>query len=216
MVVVNQIEKIKEKLRIYRKPFIDQILLNELLETFAPNYTISQLTSRKLITTIRKWKIYLNELYDKNIILLGTTILSQYYQWEKYYAVWWLYIYNKYWYTTQVANKITVYNLKISWEKTIAWQKFIFKKERENFFYWIEGKDAQGYWKYNCFSRERALIQLLKERKWKLEFAEDIYELIKKWEIDVDKLRNLAVKYSSHQTQILLQNFLKEWKILTK
>jgi hypothetical protein len=54
MVVVNQIEKIKEKLRIYRKPFIDQILLNELLETFAPNYTISQLTSRKLITTIRK------------------------------------------------------------------------------------------------------------------------------------------------------------------
>lgn len=216
MTVLNQKKKIEEKLRIYRKPFIDSVLLNELLESFAPNYTISQLTSRKLITTIRKGKIYFNELYDKNVILLGTTILSQYFNWEKYYAVWWLYIYNTYWYTTQIANKITVYNLNISWEKTIAWHKFIFKKEREAFFYWIEEKDAQWYWKYNCLSRERSLIQLLKERKGKPEFVEDIYELIRKWEINVDKLWDLAIKNTSQKTQSLLQDFLRRWKISVK
>lgn len=216
MIVINQQKKIEEKLRIYWEPFIDFDLLNTIIEKFAPNYKVFQFSSRNLISPIRQWKVYFNHLSNKSSSIIWTTILSQYFQWEKYYAVWWIYVYNMYGYTTQIANKITVYNLRISWEKVIAWYQFIFKKERENFFYWIEEKDAQWYGTYNCFSRERALIQLIKEKKWKLEFAEDIYELIEKWEIDIDKLQDLAIKHTSCQTQILLQEFLKEWKILAK
>ena len=213
MIVINQIKTIKEKLRIYEKPFIESSFLQNLLEKFAPHYTIAQLCSRELIIPIKKGKIYLNTERDRKKVLLGTTIIAQYFQNNSYYAVWWIELYNRYGYTTQVANKITVYNRFVSWEKTIAQMQFIFKKERESFFYGVEKIDAQWYGTYNQLSRERALLQLLKDTKGQREFSEEIYDLIKNRIINLELLWDLAKKYTSHSTQVLLQDFLKRWKI---
>lgn len=209
----NQIKTVRDKLRIYEKPFINSNFLKEILKKFAPSYTISQLCSRKILFPIKKGEIYFNTECDRKMILLGTTILAQYFQNDPYYAVGWIDLYNQYGYTTQIANKITVYNRYVSWEKTIAKISFIFKKERESFFYGIEKHDAQWYGTYNQFSPERSLLQLLKDTKWKPEFAEDIYNLIRHKNINLEKLQQLALQYNSRSTQILLQDFLKKWKI---
>jgi hypothetical protein len=87
MIVINQIKTIKEKLRIYEKPFIESSFLQNLLEKFAPHYTIAQLCSRELIIPIKKGKIYLNTERDRKKVLLGTTIIAQYFQNNPYYAV---------------------------------------------------------------------------------------------------------------------------------
>ena len=209
----NQIKTVRDKLRIYEKPFINSNFLKEILKKFAPSYTISQLCSRKILVPIKKGEIYFNTECDRKMILLGTTILAQYFQNDPYYAVGWIDLYNQYGYTTQIANKITVYNRFVSWEKTIAQMQFIFKKERESFFYGVEKIDAQWYGTYNQLSRERALLQLLKDTKGQREFSEEIYDLIKNRIINLELLWDLAKKYTSHSTQVLLQDFLKRWKI---
>jgi predicted DNA-binding protein YlxM (UPF0122 family) len=43
---VNQIKTIEEKLRIYDQPFIDSLLLQKILDKFAPKYEIKALSSR--------------------------------------------------------------------------------------------------------------------------------------------------------------------------
>lgn len=75
---VNQIKTIEEKLRIYNQPFIDSLLLQKILDKFAPKYQIKALSSRGLIAPIRRDEIYLNLMYHKKETLVGTTILAQY------------------------------------------------------------------------------------------------------------------------------------------
>jgi hypothetical protein len=50
---VNYHKKLEEKLRIYNQPFIEKSLLQKIIDKFAPNYKIYQLSSRGLIAPIR-------------------------------------------------------------------------------------------------------------------------------------------------------------------
>jgi hypothetical protein len=43
---INQFKTIEEKLRIYNKPFIEISLLQKILDKFAPNYEIKELSRR--------------------------------------------------------------------------------------------------------------------------------------------------------------------------
>jgi hypothetical protein len=45
MEIKNNIAKVREKLDIYQKPYIEADLLQKILNKFAPNYTITQLSN---------------------------------------------------------------------------------------------------------------------------------------------------------------------------
>jgi hypothetical protein len=158
--------------------------LDKLLTKYAPKYKIKDLSSLKLISTIKRWKYYINNL---NIDLENPfEIAKLYFEWE-IYMFWGLWIYNMYWFSTQIAEWYTVYNMTVSWDRIIWNTKFIFKKQRNVFFYWnIINKNWKN--RYNTMSIERAFIQILKE--WK-NFTELPY-----W-IDKKKLLKMSKKNTS-------------------
>ena len=51
---------IREKLRLYRKGYISIETLEKILSKFAPNYSVSQLCDKRLITPIKRGKWYIN------------------------------------------------------------------------------------------------------------------------------------------------------------
>lgn len=209
---INQFRKIEEKLRIYRKPFIEISLIKKILEKFGPKYEIKELNRRWLLASIDRGEIYLNLLSPENKRLLSTTILAQYGK-DKTYTIGGLYLYNQYHFSQQLADRVTVYNTSIHGKRIIAWYKFIFRKVRPSFFRGIEKVDAQWYGTYNRMTRERALIELIDEKEWKVEYAQDIYNEIKRGVVSKTKLISLAEKYTSKRVQTLVKNFLEIWKI---
>lgn len=209
---INQLKKIEEKLRYYNEPFIDISLLQKILDKFAPKYQVKALSSRWFLAPIIRWRLYLNLFSSKRISLVGTTILAQYGK-GKTYAVGWIYLYNKFHFSEQLANRITVYNTSIRGKRIIADQWFIFRQVRSSFFRGIEQVDAQWYGTYNRMTRERALIQLIDDEDGKVEYDDDIYDEIKKGVVSKKKLISLSQKYASKRVQILVINFLKEWQI---
>jgi len=58
-------------------------------------------------------------------------------------------------------------------------------------------------------TRERALRELIDEKEGKLEYAQDIYNEIKKESISQIKLISLSEKYTSKRIQTLVKNFLE-------
>lgn len=184
MEIINKIAKIREKLDIYGKPYITEELLQKLLDKFAPNYTITNLCNIWLISPIKRGKVYINNKYDA---FVNPFVIGDLYMWDDLYIFGWLWVYNRYSLTEQVADWQTVYNTKISWKKIIWSSKFIFVRQRENFFYWWKKEKFDEY-SYNIMTIERAFIQIIKE--WK-EFNNLPY-----W-INKDKLLKLSLKYAS-------------------
>lgn len=209
---INQQKKLEEKLRLYDKPFIDISFLQKILDKFAPNYQIKTLSSRWLLDPILRGKLYLNLLSSKKSGLVGTTILAQYGK-GKTYTVGWMYLYNQYHFSQQLADRITVYNTSIRWKRIIAGYKFIFRQVRPSFFRGIEKVDAQWYGTYNRLTRERALIQLIDENEWKMEYTQDIYQEINNKIISKTKLMMLAEKHTSNRVQILVKKFLETCQV---
>ena len=120
-----------------------------------------------------------------------------------------LFLYNQYWFTTQLANWITVYNLTHNWNKEIGGSHFIFKKASSKFFWWKERRESQ-WQKYYCMSRERALIELILEKKWKLEFWDRVaYEL--NHNIDVWKLLDLAKNNLNKKDFYIVESCIDEY-----
>lgn len=179
----NQISIIRDKLRIYDEKFIEKEKIDKLLSKFAPSYKIKDITSLWLISPLKRWQTYINNLSNK---LEDPFVVADLYFGWKDYAFGWLWVYNMYWFSTQVVEWYTVYNKMLSGDRIIWKTKFIFKKQKPNFFYWIITKKSWDS-SYLVFSPERAFIQLLKE--WKI-----FNELPKN--IDKDNLLKLAKKYA--------------------
>jgi len=109
---VNQIRLIQEKLRYYNKPFIECSLLQKIIDKFAPGYQPYDLSAKNLISPVRSWKLYRNNLYKGHVSRYS--ILGKYME-GKTYMIGGVHTYNRYGYTTQLANRITVYNTSILW-----------------------------------------------------------------------------------------------------
>ena len=180
----NKIAKIREKLDLYWKPYITQDLLQKLLDKFAANYIITNLSNLWLITPIKRGKVYINNKYSA---FVNPFVIGDMYMWDDLYMFWWLWVYNRYGLTEQIAEWQTIYNTKISWKKVIWNSKFILIRQRESFFYWLKEEKFEEY-SYKIMTPERAFIQMTKE--WK-EFADIPY-----W-VNKEKLLKLAKKYSS-------------------
>jgi hypothetical protein len=151
---------------------------------FAPSYNISQLCDTGMITPIKRWKSYINNV--NRDIENPYKIADMYFEWGKY-MFGGLGIYNMYGYSTQLIEWHTVYNTKVTGERIIGKTKFIFRKQRENFFYW-EITQKSGEYIYQTMSPERAFIKMIQE--WK------IWKKIPE-NIDKNKLLQLSEKYST-------------------
>jgi hypothetical protein len=169
---------------LYGKPYITEELLQKLLDKFAPNYSITNLSNLWLIIPIKRGKVYINNKYNA---FVNPFVVGDLYMWDDLYMFGWLWVYNRYSLTEQVAEWQTIYNTKISWKKVIWNSKFIFVRQRENFFYWWKKEKFDEYY-YNIMTIERAFIQMIKE--WK-EFSNLAY-----W-INKEKLLKLTKKYAS-------------------
>ena len=205
MTTVNQIRLIQEKLRYYNKPFIEYSLLEKIVKRFAPGYQIYNLSDRNIVSPIKSWKIYRNNLYTWHVSWYS--ILWKYME-GKTYMLGGMHIYNRYGYTTQLADRITVYNTSILWKKKIAWAKFIFRKVRKSFFWWKKRKQSQDVY-YYAMTPERALIELLRETDGNPEFVDDICYQIETGKVDIKKVKELCNKHCSKRLQHLIQNFLE-------
>ena len=200
----NQRKTLQEKLILYNKPFIDRDFLQKILDKFAPNYEVKTLTSRGLLAPIIKGKLYRNKLYREYISEFA--ILWKYME-NKSYMIGWLFLYNQYGFSTQLANWTTVYNTDYIGKKEIAWARFIFRKVRESFFWGKVKKQSQGVI-YFRMTPERALIQMLIDSKWIVEFRDDIYYQITSWKIDKQKVLNLTAKYVIPSQQSFITTFI--------
>lgn len=180
----NSIAIIREKLELYRRPYIEKELVEKLLSKYAPNYTVSQLCDLWLLSPIKRGKSYFNK---KSKGVIHPFVLWDLYMWDNIYMFWWMRIYNKYWLSEQVAESFTIYNTKISGKRKIWPIKYIFVRQRESFFYWIKTEEFESF-SYKVMTKERAFIEALKENK--------VFSKIPNW-IDIIKLKNMANKYAS-------------------
>ena len=180
----NQIKKIREKLDLYTKKYIDREMLEKILIKFGPSYSVQDISRKWLITPLKRGKYSINNMSRE--IQDPHKTADMYFEWETY-AFGWLGVYAMYGYSTQVIEWYTVYNTKISGNRIIGNAKFIFSKQRESFFYGIiSEKNMNG--SYKVLSRERAFIQMLKE--WKT------YKTLPS-NIDARKLLVLAKNHTS-------------------
>ena len=180
----NQIKKIREKLDLYAKKYIDREMLEKILTKFGPSYSVQDISRKWLITPLKRGKYYMNNLSREYKDPFKTA--DMYFEWD-IYAFGWLGVYAMYGYSTQVIERYTVYNTKISGERIIGNVKFIFSKQRESFFYGIVSK-KNNIGTYKVMSPERAFIQMLKEWKTFKNIPENI---------DASKLLTLAKKYAT-------------------
>jgi hypothetical protein len=192
----NQIKIIREKLFAYWKISINKNFLEKILSKFAPSYKIKNLTSEWIIIPIKRGKSYINT-YSKKI-QNPFEIGDIYFEWWKY-MFWWLWVYNKYWFTTQVVEWHTIYNTKISWKKIIWKNKFIFKKQVENFFYWSIKIKKRDY-EYKIMSKERAFIQMIKEWAEVFKIPENI---------NIKKILKMSEKHTSKRIDLFLRDCKK-------
>ncbi len=200
----NQIKLIEEKLSIYNKPFIDAGFLQKILDKFAPQYKPYHLSAKWLISVIKNWELYKNNLYSWYVSRY--TIIALYMKWSEY-MIWWLFAYNQYGFTTQLPNRRTVYNTVYSGQRKIAWAQIIFRRVRPSFFRGKTRRQSQDVY-YYLMSRERSLIQLLIETKWNPEFRDDIMYQINQGSIDKAKLLSLTHTYLNKPQQSFISHFL--------
>ena len=111
--------------------------------------------------SIKRGKVYINNKYNAYV---NPFVVWDLYMGKELYMFWWLWIYNRYSLIEQVAERYTIYNTKISWKKIICNSKFIFVRQRENFFYWWKKEKFKEYF-YETMTIERAFIQMLKDHQ---------------------------------------------------
>ena len=197
---------LKQKLHYYTKSVIDKATLLEIIKKRTPGYTIAEACKRGIVSPLKKWSYYFIERPGNNY---GIFPKSLPYEVGAYYCEWIPYafgglgMYNAYGFTTQLAERYTIYNTHYVWEKRIGKFKYIFKKVRESFFWWIEEYKDYGA---KVLSPERALIQLIKEG-WSKEFLKQ-----KPYWIKINILLELASKHASKTLLSNIKLLVASWK----
>lgn len=184
----NQIQQLRDRLRIYWKLIISNQQLKKLLQKFGPSYKISELSLKWLISPLKRGKKYINNLSEEEQD--PYRIIDAYFDGENY-IIGWIDVYNFYGLSTQVAEWYTIYNTKVSGKRIIWKNKFILKKQSSSFFYG-QKKRIKANTQYIIMTPERAVIQMIKDQS--------IPEYIPK-SVDKEKLLIMAKKYSNKRIQ---------------
>lgn len=189
---MTQLARIREKLDLIGEKYLWRGLIEKLISKFAPSYTISQLCDTGIISPLKRWSWYINNI---NRTIEDPYQIADFYFEKETYMFGGLGVYQMYGYSTQLVDWHTVYNTQISAERIIGKTRFIFRKQRESFFYGITTAESNGV-RYNIMSRERACIQMISE--WKT------FRTLPRG-VDRDKLIDMAEKYTSKSTQALIK-----------
>lgn len=107
----NIIALVREKLDLYRKPYIDATYLQKILDKFAPNYTIKQLCNLDILRPIKRGKWYLNR---KSRDFINPFVVGALYMGDEMYVFGGMSVYNRYSLSEQIAEIYTIYNTKTS------------------------------------------------------------------------------------------------------
>lgn len=166
----SKIDIIKHKLSLIDEQFLNVEEINLILKVSKTWYTKSDLSKLWIIEVVKRNKYYINKLYPD--LPTAESIMSYYFK-DKNYMFGGVKVYNNYWFTNQQAQRNEVYNTAIYWKRVIGNSKFIFRKKRSSFFRWKLRKNYNWYRSY-VMTKERALIQMILDKKWKIELKENI------------------------------------------
>ena len=189
---MTQLARIREKLDLIGEKYLPKATLDKLIAKFAPSYTVAQLCDTKMITPLKRWVWYINNI---NRTMEDPYRIASIYFGDELYMFGGLGVYQMYGYSTQLIEWYTVYNTQISWERIIGKTRYIFRKQRESFFYGMTTA-ASGDITYAVMSRERALIQMMREGKIFRTFPA---------RVDKDTLINMAEQYAPKSILTMIQ-----------
>ncbi len=190
---MTQLSRIREKLDLIGEKYLVKETLDRLIEKFAPSYTISQLCDTSMISPLKRWVRYINNI---NRDIEDPYRIADLYFWLEPYMFGGLGVYQMYGYSTQLIEWYTVYNTQISGERIIGKTKYIFRKERPSFFYGVTAAESSNI-TYRVMSRERAMIEMLREGK--------TFRTLPRG-IDRDTLMDMAQKYAPKATIAIIKN----------
>lgn len=192
----NIIAVVRDKLDLYRRPYIGVDYLKKILDKFAPNYTIKQLCNLDIVRPIKRGRWYLNR---KSREFINPFVVGGLYMGDDLYTFGGMSVYNRYSLSEQIAEVYTIYNTKISWAREIAGIRYDFIRQRESFFYGMHSEKVDEY-EYTIMCPERAYIQMIREGKIFAHTPKNIQKevLVKLAEENTSKsLQSLIKKYVS-------------------
>ncbi|NOZ43856.1 MAG: hypothetical protein GXP45_01640 [bacterium] len=164
---------IKKKIQLLDKQIFSKSDLERFLKKIPENYSIYDLTrDGKILKVIKRDAYYLNILYPKivNPFVIGATYCEY-----RNYMFGGLALYNRYGFTTQVANKYTIYTTKYYGTKKVLDTFYNFKKVKKEVIYAYKEKMIDGVY-VRMMTTERAFIEFCRENRTRMDTLREIYK----------------------------------------
>lgn len=198
-------QDLKRKIQLLNKQIFSKKYLDNFLQKIPKDYSIYDLTRKwGILKVIKRESYYLNNLYPKiaNPFVIWATYCDY-----KNYMFGGIALYNKYGFTTQVANKYTIYSTTYYWSKKIVDNFYDFKKVKKELIYGYKDKMIDGIY-IRTMTPERAFIEYCRENKTRITTLKDIY--INK--IDKEELKRLLKRYPYQNIIKFITNEIIVWK----
>ena len=197
-------QSLKRKIALLNKQIFSKSNLDSFFKKIPENYNTYDLTRNgKILKVIKKEKYYLNTLYPKiiNPFVLGATYCDY-----KNYMFGGLALYNRYWFSTQIANKYTLYTTEYYWTKKIINTSYTFKKVNKEIIYGYKEKMIDGIY-VRMMTPERAFIEFCRENKTRTTTLKEIYQQ----KIDKQEFLRLLNKYPYQNIRNFIQKEIIWW-----
>lgn len=198
-------QDLRRKIQLLNKQIFSKQDLDRFLQKTPKKYSIYNLTRKWwILKVIKRESYYLNTIYPKiaNPFVIWATYCDY-----KSYMFGGMTIYNKYWFTTQIANKYTIYSDKYYWTKKIIDTFYDFKKVKKELIYGYKEKMIDGIF-VRIMTPERAFIEYCRENKTRIATLKDIY----KNKINKLELERLLKRYPYQNIVKFITNEIISWK----
>ena len=190
--------RIKEKIANINEIILKKDLLQKLIKLSGRKYQIDDLVTLWYISVIKKWENYYNNLIKsfKNPYIIGWAYMN-----FKDFMFGWPDRYNKEWFTTQISNIFTIYNINFSRELEILGIKFKFKKIKKTFLYSMKSANIDNK-KISFMTKERLFLEYIRDYiKYNNDFFIETYKTL-----DIKRLDKITQKYPIKQVVLKLNN----------
>jgi len=196
---------IKKKIQLLNKQIFSKRDLEKFLQKIPENVSIYDLTrDGKILRVIKRDVYYLNTLDSKiaNPFVIWATYCEY-----KNYIFGGVALYNRYGFTTQVANKYMIYTTEYYWTKKILDTFYSFKKVKKEMIYGYKEKMID--WVFvRMMTPERAFIEFCRENKTRINTLKEIYNT----KIDKQLFENTLKKYPYQNIRQFIQKEIITWK----
>jgi len=206
----NKIKELLDYFSITNKWVMDFSMLKKEIGLYNAKYWRKRLEENQILITVEKNK-YLININNSPVNIL----IKQYMNYKslKYY-LWWLYLFNKYWLTTQLPNSYLVFNNEINKTIKILNNTVTFKKVKDHELNWIIENNEWN----NILDQERFLIEIIERGKIYLDIQELNYYFnkLKINSLKKDKLINYSKQYWDFMLRRVLSVIDYKWENIKK